>query len=159
MALKFRPAVPADIAACVDLRGKTRENAISAERLAAAGITVASWARDVEVGALPGFVCIDELNRIGGYCFGEVATGEIVVLALLPEHESRGIGRELLGLVVNLLREAGHYRLFLGCSADPSTRSYGFYRHLGWSSTGAIDRFNDEILEFFPSGRRGAGEA
>ena len=158
MALQFRPATPADIAACVDLRGKTRENAISAERLAAVGITVASWANDVETGALPGFVCTDE-DAIAGYCFGEVASGEVVVLALLPPYESRGIGRRLLGLVVKQLSAVGHKRLFLGCSADPRTRSHGFYRHLGWSATGAIDRFNDEVLEFFPSAVRRPGSA
>jgi hypothetical protein len=27
-------------------------------------------------------------------------------------------------------------------------RSYGFYRHLGWQSTGALDMYGDEILEF-----------
>ena len=149
MSLQFRPAAPADIAACLDLRGKTRENAISAERLAAVGITVASWADDVASGTLPGFVCTDE-GAIAGYCFGDAASGEIVVLALLPAYESQGIGRRLLGLVVAQLSAAGHKRLFLGCSADPKTRSHGFYRHLGWSSTGAVDRFSDEVLEFFP---------
>lgn len=158
MALKFRTAAPSDIAACVELRGRTRENAVSAERLAAAGITVASWAKDVETGALPGFVCVNEEDTIAGYCFGELASGEVVVLALLPEYESRGAGRQLLKLVADLLHAAGHQRLFLGCSADPKTRSYGFYRHLGWSSTGTIDRFNDEILEYFPAGPAGAGE-
>src|SRR5688500_1079066 len=143
MALAFRSAIPADIAACVDLRGKTRENAASAERLAAVGITVASWADDVKTGALTGFVCTDE-DAIAGYCFGDVASGEVVVLALLPAYESRGIGRRLLDLVVERLSAGGHQRLFLGCSADPATRSHGFYRHLGWSSTGTIDRFNDE---------------
>ncbi|WP_442906753.1 hypothetical protein [Janthinobacterium sp. 67] len=26
------------------------------------------------------------------------------------------------------LRAQGHQRLFLGCSSDPASRSYGFYR-------------------------------
>ena len=149
MALSFRAAAPADIAACVDLRGRTRENAVSAQRLAAMGITVASWAKDVETGALAGFVCTED-DRIVGYCFGDIASGEVVVLALLPQVESQGAGRRLLDLVVGRLSAAGHQRLFLGCSADPKTRSHGFYRHLGWRSTGAFDRFNDEILELLP---------
>ncbi len=153
MCLNFRSAVPADTAACVELRGKTRENAVSAERLAAMGITVASWARDVETGALPGFVCEAEHDGIVGYCFGDAATGEVVVLALLPAYESRGIGRRLLGLVTEHLLAAGHARLFLGCSADPATRSHGFYRHLGWTSTGRVDRFNDEVLAYSPPAR------
>ena len=48
------------------------------------------------------------------------------------------------------LAALGHQRLFLGCSADPQSRSYGFYRHLGWRSTGEFDAHGDEILEYFP---------
>ncbi|MGD8442758.1 MAG: hypothetical protein PVH85_11685 [Desulfobacterales bacterium] len=28
----------------------------------------------------------------------------------------------------------------LGCSSDPNSRSYGFYRHLGWTSIGSNHR-------------------
>jgi GNAT superfamily N-acetyltransferase len=73
----------------------------------------------------------------------------MVVLALLPAHEGRGIGQRLLGRVIAHLGEAGHKRLFLGCAADPATRSFGFYRHLGWVSTGTFDQAGDEILELF----------
>jgi hypothetical protein len=45
------------------------------------------------------------------------------------------------------LAKQGHTRLFLGCSPDPVSRSYGFYRHLGWRSTGTFDQYGDEILE------------
>jgi len=47
------------------------------------------------------------------------------------------------------LAKHGHARLFLGCSPDPASRSYGFYRHLGWHSTGTFDQYGDEILEIF----------
>ena len=146
MPLLFRPATVDDIPACVVLRGRTRENAISAERLAAAGVTAESWAGDVRSGSLPGFVCVDE-GTIVGYCFGERVSGEVVVLALLPSHEAQGIGKHLLSLVVGLLASAGHKRLFLGCSPDEATRSHGFYRHLGWVSTGTFDHAGDEVLE------------
>ena len=146
----YRIAVPADVAACIEIRGMTRENAISAERLASMGITEASWSESVREGALPGVVCTSE-GRIIGYCFGDRDTGEIVVLALLPRHEEKGIGRALLSRVCDVLSGHGHRRLFLGCSADPASRSFGFYRHLGWRSTGAFDDNGDEILEFFPA--------
>ena len=151
--LTYRRATPGDIPACVELRGKTRENAVSAERLAEMGITVGSWASDVRSGALPGYVCMDR-EVVAGYCFGDKASGEVVVLALLPAYEARGVGRHLLGLVVEHLQDLGHKRLFLGCSPDPSTRSYGFYRHLGWASTGAFDRAGDEVLELYPPERK-----
>ena len=71
------------------------------------------------------------------------------MLALLPQYENRGIGKTLLDLMVRDFERLGFKRLFLGCSADPATRSYGFYRHLGWRSTGTFDAFNDEVLEYY----------
>ena len=72
----------------------------------------------------------------------------MVVLALLPEFEGRGVGRHLLHLVMNELRGVGFHRLFLGCSKDPASRSFGFYRRLGWRSTGTVDGAGDEVLEY-----------
>ena len=144
--LHYRPAIPADAPECVTLRAQTRENAVSSARLASLGITTDSWAQDIASGRLPGHVCIDD-GKLVGYCFGDSRTGEVVVLALRPSHEFRGIGRALLQRVVHDLRSLGHKRLFLGCSRDPAHRSYGFYRHLGWRSTGSFDANDDEILE------------
>ena len=146
MQLTFRPALPADAEACVVLRGKTRENAVSEHQLRARGITAKSWGEDIRSGALPGYVCLVDAHIVG-YCFGASGTGEIVVLALLPDFENRGIGRELLNRMTRHLAETGHRRLFLGCSPDPGSRSYGFYRHLGWRSTETFDEYGDEILE------------
>ncbi len=150
MNLDYRRAQPDDAPTCVVLRGKTRENAVSVERLGSIGITAESWANDIQSGALPGHICTVDGTMIG-YCFGAPASGEIVVLALLPEYESRGVGRELLARMVRQLLASGHQRLFLGCSADPTSRSHGFYRHLGWVSTGKIDKHGDEILEYITS--------
>jgi ribosomal protein S18 acetylase RimI-like enzyme len=144
--LHYRPAISADAAECVKLRGRTRENAISAATLASLGITAGSWANNIEIGRLPGYVCTDD-NRIVGYCFGDKDTGEIAVLAVLPQYEGRGIGKALLLQVENDLRSLGYKRLFLACSSDPSHRSHGFYRHLGWRSTGSFDVNDDEVLE------------
>jgi len=146
MRLKYRSAVPEDAEECVTLRGKTRENAFSEEQLRAIGITAKSWGEDVHSGALPGHVCTVDGNIVG-YCFGARESGEIVVLALLPDFENRGIGRELLRRMIKQLAEIGHPRLFLGCSPDPKSRSYGFYRHLGWRSTETFNQHGDEILE------------
>lgn len=142
----IEPACAADAAAFIDLRGQTRENAVSAARLASIGVTEESWARDIASGALVGFTAAQH-GAIVGYCFGAARTGEVVVLALLPDAEGCGLGRELLGHVVRELRSRGHQTLYLGCSSDSHVRSYGFYRHLGWQPTGAIDDNNDEILE------------
>lgn len=145
-AVRYRPALPADAPACIDLRGRTRENAFSKVQLEAMGITADSWSEGIRDGALPGHVGLVN-EQIVGYCFGERATGEILVLALLPEHEGTGMGRQLLQCVIDDFKGWGWDRLFLGCSDDPMVRSHGFYRHLGWQPTGARDAAGDEILE------------
>lgn len=142
----YRAAVADDASACVALRGRTRENAVSVEGLARYGITVDSWAADIASGRLPGHVCTLS-GVMQGYAFGDRTSGEVVVLALLPAVEGQGVGRELLARVVSDLAGAGHRRLFLGCSPDPAVRSHGFYRHLGWQSTGQFDAHGDEVLE------------
>lgn len=147
MTIAYRRAVPDDTPACVVLRGRTRENAFSVERLAEAGVTLESWRSAVADGSLPGHVATLD-GEILGYCFGERETGEIAVLALLPDHEGQGVGRTLLALVVAEFKGLGFDRLFLSCSSDPAVRSYGFYRHLGWRSTGSFDDRGDEILEY-----------
>lgn len=144
---QIEPAQPDDSAVFVRLRGLTRENAVSTERLASLGITADSWAQDIRDGTLTGCVARGEDGRIVGYCFGYTRTGEVVVLALLPLAEGQGLGKRLLGWVVTALHDAGHRHLFLGCAADPGVRSHGFYRHLGWRPTGAIDHLGDEVLE------------
>ena len=146
MQLSFRLALPQDIASCIELRGRTRENAVPAARLAELGITEASWSGQVRQGELLGFVAEEDAVLVG-YCFGNVASGEIVVLALLAAYEGRGLGRQLLTMTVDRLKLLGHSRLFLGCSDDPSRRSHGFYRRLGWLPTGQRDGFGDEVLE------------
>ncbi|MGY0197224.1 N-acetyltransferase family protein [Leptothrix sp. BB-4] len=144
--LTFRVARPEDAPACVDLRGRTRENRFSMAQLAAIGVTETTWGDGIADGSLPGHLAFDG-ERLVGYCFGAPDSGEIVVLALLPDWEGRGLGRHLLDLMVTELRHEGHRRLFLGCSSDPATRSHGFYRHLGWRSTGTVDAAGDEVLE------------
>ena len=146
MKANYRAAQPDDAAVCLDIRGRTRQNAVSAEFLRSIGITLETWTEGIRSGALPGHVCLVD-GDIVGYCFGDRDTGEIVVLALLPDAAKRGFGRELLSRMVAELSRLGHTRLFLGCSRDPRSRSYGFYRHLGWTSTGTFDANGDEILE------------
>lgn len=144
----FRAARPGDAAICIDIRGRTRENAFSTDDLAALGITAETWRESIESGAVPGYVyCVDD--KVVGYCFGDAETGEILVLAVLPEHEGAGVGRALLERVVDDFRGRGFQRLFLACSSDPAVRSYGFYRKLGWTPTGERDEANDDILERF----------
>ncbi len=84
--LAWRKAVPGDADACIALRGKTRENAFTEAQLRDLGITVESWGDGIRGGRFSGHVCCAN-GRMVGYCFGDTASGEIVVLAILPEYE------------------------------------------------------------------------
>jgi ribosomal protein S18 acetylase RimI-like enzyme len=146
MSIEFKLAPPDFAAEYIRLRGLTRENAVSEDRLRSLGITAESWANDIRSNELQGFIS-QSGQELVGYCFGDTRSGEVVVLAVRPTHERQGVGRRLLALVVEQLGLLGHKRLFLGCSSDPKVRSYGFYRHLGWRSTGTVDERGDEVLE------------
>lgn len=144
--LIYRKAVPNDAAMCIAIRGRTRENVFSADELAALGITVDSWRAGIADGSFAGYVGTVD-GHMAGYCFGDSESGEVIVLALLPEHEGIGAGKILLQLLVDDFKARCFTELFLGCSTDPKVRSYGFYRHLGWVPTGALDAGGDEILK------------
>jgi GNAT superfamily N-acetyltransferase len=154
MLLAYSTASPEDAGECIAMRGKTRQNAISEEQLRSMGITVETWSTAVREGELTGKLCKQE-EAIVGYCFGSRKSAEIMVLALLPEYEDKGIAKKLLNLVIQEISALGHTRLHLGCSANPNDRSHGFYRHLGWASTGEFDSNGDEIL-FLIVNRSGA---
>ena len=146
MSIEFKPAPPDLAAEYIRLRGMTRENAIPEERLRALGITAETWANDIQSTELQGFVA-QSSHELAGYCFGNTKSGEVIVLAVRPAYEGQGIGQQLLSLVIEQLSLRGHKKLFLGCSSDPTVRSYGFYRRLGWRSTGTVDQRGDEVLE------------
>lgn len=147
MEIIYRKALPDDAPECIALRGRTRENSFSVEQLKEVGVTLDSWQSGIKDGSFCGYVGVTARGLVG-YCFGDRSRGEIVVLALLPEYEGKGIGKTLLNLVIEEFKGLGFKRLFLGCSPDPRVRSYGFYRYLGWKPTGTMNSADDEILEY-----------
>ena len=61
------------------------------------------------------------------------ATGEFLVIAVLPEYEEKGIGGRLMALTKEWLASSGCMRLWLTADLDTSLRAYGFYRQQGWT--------------------------
>lgn len=143
--MPIREAEAKDVERCIHIRANTRENAITKLALKKMGITAESWMAAVDSGRTVGFVSTVG-DEIVGHCFGDCASGEVLVLAILPGHEGNGMGKKLLQCVCESLRSYGHSRVWLGASSDNSTRAYGFYRHLGWSPTGQTDSRGDEML-------------
>lgn len=141
----FRETRLTDIEGLFEVRAATRENSVSRDALARLGITADSVAAGLSGGRTKGWVC-EHGSRVVGFCTGDLATGEVLVLAVLPQYEDLGIGRKLLSLVVGQLSAARARRVWLAASSDPAVRSYGFYRALGWRATGERTGSGDEIL-------------
>ena len=133
-----------DLEACFSVRARTRENPIPRERLARMGITPESSAADLRSGAVKGWVCADG-PEVVGFCSAD-AEGEVLVLAVLPEYEGRGVGKRLLSRAVDWLRSRRVRRIWLAADPSPQVRAHGFYRAQGWRPTGERDANGDEIL-------------
>jgi GNAT superfamily N-acetyltransferase len=145
MDLVFRETLPSDIEGLFSVRARTRENAMSKEGLASIGITPDSIAEQMATGRLRGWVCLDSSTLVG-FCNGDAEDGEVLVLAVLPDYERRGIGAGLLARVVDWLRSVGCNAIWLAASPDTRGRAHGFYRSLGWRPSAEKDKNGDEIL-------------
>ena len=131
--------MPTDAPALLTVRAATRENPFSIEALAAIGVTAESVARGLEAGTLSGWVAEAEAGIVAGFCLADVPAGELWVLAVLPSHERRGFGRELLARTEQLIWEAGHSSAWLWTSPDPSLRARRIYLAAGWQESEVRD--------------------
>jgi ribosomal protein S18 acetylase RimI-like enzyme len=93
--------------------------------------------------------CAEE-SLVVGHCSGDLATGEVLSLSVRKDYEGRGIGRKLVSLVVRRLRAEGVQRVWLVAPVAPALRAFGFYRALGWRSTGEQREADSEVLELPP---------
>src|ERR1700735_3654290 len=117
MDLVFRETLPSDTAGLFSVRARTRESPISKEGLASIGVTPESIAKQMASGRLKGWVCLHGSTLVG-FCNGDGETGEVIVLAVLPDYERRGIGNNLLSRVVEWLRSVGSDTIWLAASPD-----------------------------------------
>ena len=147
MKIEFRDVEARDFERCVEIRGMTRDNPVPAEILKEFGVTEEAWVPLIKDKSIVGVVTESE-DAVVGFCSGDVNTGEVLVLALLPEYEGQGLGKNMLELVSDKLFSFGIDKLWLAASTNPEIRAHGFYRYLGWVATGVIDNNGDEVLEY-----------
>ncbi len=144
MTLRYREMTIEDLPAAFDVRLSTIENAITLEELEEDyGITPESLAEAMKT-HVKGWLCEDSGAAIG-FAMGDRANGEVQVVAVRPEHERKGIGQTLIGLVRDWLFSEGYDEIWLTANPDPKIRAFGFYRGLGWIATGRM-RGDDEIM-------------
>ncbi len=139
----YRQMSVADVPDVFGIRVSTLENVVTMSELEEEyELTPATLAEAMQESA-KGWVCeVDD--RIVGFAMGDSETGEMTVLAVLPEFERRGIGKKLLVQVQEWLFESGHKQLWLVTTPNPSFRAYGFYLSQGWRATGEIIDGEDE---------------
>lgn len=133
----FRAITQSDIPALFEVRTATRENRFTMPELRTAGITPASVEALLD-STHSGTVCEADGKAVG-FAMVDESTGELWVIAVRPEYEGHGIGRELLRHAEERLKECGHSVLWLYTSVDPALRAYRFYITHGWEEAGVED--------------------
>lgn len=126
----YRDLVPSDMEAIFNVRVKTWHNPQGAEELERMGITPTSVGERMQA-SHRGWVAEQE-GRVVGFAMGKLETGEMWVIAVLPEYENQGVGRQLLTHVEEWLGLQGWKEIWLTTDPDENVRAVGFYRHLGW---------------------------
>lgn len=149
MTLSYREMTIADIPAALALRVATIENAVTMEELEQDYEVTAESLAGAMQSAVRGWLCEDTAaeaaSRVVGFAMGDRSGGEVLVVAVRPGCEGRGIGKSLLLQVQDWLFSEGFEEIWLLSNPDPAVRAHRFYRRLGWQATGRR-KGGDEIL-------------
>jgi GNAT superfamily N-acetyltransferase len=122
----IRKATRADYPRISEIRLAVRENRLS--KPDSIGPLV-NWLFDNST-----FWVWEEDGTIQGFSAADPRDGSICALFVHPSHERCGIGRALLPLACDTLRESGHVQATL--YTEPATRAERFYRMDGWIEIG-----------------------
>jgi len=128
--MKFREIKLSDIPVLIDLRTKTDENDLSLEVLLSLGINDTTIAEKLST-TYKGWLC-EIAGKVVGFAIGDKQTGEMWVIAVLPEYIKQGIGGKLLTLVEEWLFSQGCARIWLTTDIDTKLRAYSFYLNHCW---------------------------
>lgn len=83
-----------------------------------------------------GWLCECE-GQVLGFSILNLSNHSVWALFVDPEHEQRGIGKQLLALLVQWAKEQGIARIKLSTGTD--TRAERFYQKQGWQPLGLTD--------------------
>ena len=130
-AMTFREITAADVPALFRVRTRTRENRMTLEDLQRLGIDPRSVTESLGK-STRGWLC-EASDRVVAFAMADRATGEFLVIAVLPEYEGKGVGARLMALAEEWLAASGCRRAWLTTDLDATLRAYGFYRKRGWT--------------------------
>ena len=125
--MKFREANVSDIPQMEVIRNAVKENVLSDPSL----VTTEDYKNYITRRG-KGWVCeID--NNIVGFAIADLVENNIWALFIHPNHEKKGIGKQLHRLMMNWYFSHGKDTVWL--STAPNSRAEMFYRQAGWRST------------------------
>lgn len=129
----FREIEPKDIPEIFKVRVATDENCFTQEELEKRGISYHSVKLKLQT-TYKGWLC--EINKkVVGFVIADKETGEIWVIAVLPEYINKGIGSTLLKLSEEWLISNGIKKFWLITDPNKKLRAYSFYLKNGWTET------------------------
>lgn len=145
MNLTYRKMQIDDLPAAFAVRLSTVENSMTMEALERDhGITPQSLSEAMK-SHVKGWLCEDSGTAVG-FAMGDRSNGEVQVVAVRPEYEGHGIGKNLLMRIRNWLFSKGREEIWLLANPDPNIRAHGFYRKLGWRAEETL-RNGHEVMK------------
>lgn len=129
--MNFREITAADVPALFHVRTRTRENTMTLEDLQRLGVNWQSVTESLDK-STRGWLC-EVAGQVVAFSMADCSTGEFLVIAVLPEHEQKGVGGRLMALAEAWLAASGCKRAWLTTDLDTTLRAYGFYRRRGWN--------------------------
>jgi len=129
MTIQIRAAEAADVPGIFRVRTSVNENVLSMGQLADMGITVEAITAMIATGPCA-WVAVDD-GEVIGFAMIDAVEGSLFAAFVLPSHEGRGIGRQLVEIAERHLLDR-HAVCWLETGA--TTRAAGFYRRLGWTN-------------------------
>jgi ribosomal protein S18 acetylase RimI-like enzyme len=127
----FREILLRDIDAIFYVRISTDENNFTMDQLENHGITKQS-VKEKLLSTYKGW--LSETNgKVTGFVIADKASGEIWVIAVLPDYINQKIGSNLLLLAEKWLEDNNLKRFWLTTDTDKKLRAYSFYKKHGWN--------------------------
>ncbi|SRR6266536_2876247 len=115
--MTFREIEARDVPELFKVRISSRANRMTMEALGSIGITPDSTIKALSV-SVAGWLC-EVSGKIVGFSMRDKDTGEMLVVAVLPEYENAGIGKRLMELLQQWLFAHGHEEIWLFENPDP----------------------------------------
>ncbi len=129
MPAHIRLALQSDLPDIFFVRTSVRENHLSVEQLSQMGITQQAVSDMLSASPCAWVAEVD--GRVVGFSMIDIEEASLFAAFVLPSHEGRGLGRELVLAAEERLFEL-HSEIWL--ETGRHTRAAGFYRSLGWGN-------------------------